>query len=63
MNKHGKLIHKVGNTYFSVSTKQEENDYYYENGYMVFTESFLLKRGHCCKNSCRHCPYGFKNKK
>jgi hypothetical protein len=19
----------------------------------------LEKRGYCCKNGCRHCPYGF----
>lgn len=27
---------------------------------MVFTEAYHLKRGYCCKNGCRHCPYGFK---
>ncbi|MES2853673.1 MAG: DUF5522 domain-containing protein, partial [Bacteroidota bacterium] len=21
---------------------------------------FHLKRGNCCGNGCRHCPYGFK---
>jgi uncharacterized protein (TIGR00290 family) len=26
---------------------------------MVFTEAYHLKRGYCCKNRCRHCPYGF----
>ena len=35
-------------------------DYYFENGLMVFTEAYHLKRGYCCKNGCRHCPYGFK---
>ncbi|MFM8914142.1 MAG: DUF5522 domain-containing protein [Flammeovirgaceae bacterium] len=29
-----------------------------ENGLMVFTEHFHLRRGFCCKNKCRHCPYG-----
>lgn len=24
---------------------------------MVFTALFHSKRGHCCGNSCRHCPY------
>lgn len=33
-------------------------DYYIENGFYVFTEWFHLKRGECCKNRCRHCPYG-----
>ncbi len=35
----------------------ENIDYYYENGLMVLTAHFLLKRGYCCENICRHCPY------
>ena len=31
--------------------------YYKENGYKVMTEKDHLKRGYCCKNKCRHCPY------
>lgn len=38
-------------------------DYYIENGLYVFTEQYHLKRGHCCKSGCRHCPYGFNDKK
>ena len=43
--------------------KPEEILYYMENGLVVFTEAFHLKRGYCCKNGCRHCPYnkGSKN--
>ena len=37
-------------------------DYYIENGFYVFTEQYHLKRGHCCKSGCRHCPYGFNKK-
>ena len=33
-------------------------DYYLENGAWVFTEWFHLKKGKCCGNGCRHCPYG-----
>jgi hypothetical protein len=33
--------------------------YYLENGYFVLTETYLLLRGYCCQNGCRHCPYGF----
>jgi len=33
-------------------------DYYLEEGNMVFTSTFLLKRGYCCNSGCRHCPYG-----
>lgn len=32
-------------------------DYYFENGLMVLTAHFLLKRGYCCGNNCCHCPY------
>eukprot|EP00751_Fragilariopsis_kerguelensis_P008563 CAMPEP_0170791730 /NCGR_PEP_ID=MMETSP0733-20121128/21332_1 /TAXON_ID=186038 /ORGANISM="Fragilariopsis kerguelensis, Strain L26-C5" /LENGTH=497 /DNA_ID=CAMNT_0011139743 /DNA_START=253 /DNA_END=1747 /DNA_ORIENTATION=+ len=28
-------------------------------GFTVFTELIHLKRGKCCGNKCRHCPYGF----
>ena len=39
------------------------NEYYMTpEGYVVFTEVYLLKRGYCCKNSCRHCPYGFNKR-
>jgi len=33
-------------------------DYYIENGRWVFTAAYHLKRGFCCGNGCRHCPYG-----
>ncbi len=39
---------------------QEGIDYYIENGFWVFTAVYHLKRGYCCQNGCRHCPYGFK---
>jgi hypothetical protein len=29
-----------------------------EAGKFVLTERFHLRRGHCCGNGCRHCPYG-----
>lgn len=38
-------------------------DYYIENGMYVFTAHFLKKRNYCCKNGCRHCPYGNDAKK
>ena len=34
-------------------------DFYFENGLMVLTRQFLIGRGYCCENGCRHCPYGF----
>jgi len=36
----------------------EEGDYYLnEEGFMVFAAQFHLKRGYCCGNGCKHCPY------
>ena len=33
-------------------------DYYFnEDGLMVFTREYHLKRGFCCKNNCLNCPY------
>ncbi|TGD56696.1 DUF5522 domain-containing protein [Flavobacterium humi] len=32
-------------------------DYYIENGNYVFKPWYHLKRGFCCQNGCRHCPY------
>ena len=32
-------------------------DYYVESGAMVFTANYLQRRGYCCGNGCRHCPY------
>jgi|GEM_PF-1641154 len=31
--------------------------FYRENGFVVFTAAFHLKRGSCCGSGCRHCPY------
>ena len=43
--------------------KLDPEDYYMsEDGYMVFTEKYHLKRGYCCKSGCRHCPYGYNKK-
>ena len=40
----------------------EGEDYYFnEEGYIVLTEQFHLKKGNCCGNGCKHCPYDFMN--
>lgn len=44
-------------------SKHQGPDFYFENGLMVFTASYHLKRGYCCNNGCRHCPYGFTGNK
>ena len=35
----------------------KSGDYYVEGGFLVFTAQHHLKRGYCCGNGCRHCPY------
>ncbi|HQQ93033.1 MAG TPA: DUF5522 domain-containing protein [Bacteroidia bacterium] len=39
-----------------------EDFYLSPEGYIVFTEKYHLKRGYCCKNACKHCPYGYNRK-
>ncbi|AFL86717.1 hypothetical protein Terro_0368 [Terriglobus roseus DSM 18391] len=34
-----------------------DEDTYYDGPFLVFTASYLRKRGTCCGNGCRHCPY------
>ncbi|HRP90989.1 MAG TPA: DUF5522 domain-containing protein [Edaphocola sp.] len=42
----------------------EGNDFYFnEQGLMVLTATFHLKRGYCCGNGCLHCPYNFEKVK
>ena len=42
---------------------KEGEDYYRdEDGLMILTESYLRKRGYCCKSNCLHCPYGYTTK-
>ena len=40
-------------------SKQFENnvDYYIEGERVIFTALFHIKRGQCCGNFCRHCPF------
>jgi hypothetical protein len=48
--------------YFSKPDLEPDDFYKTEEGYIVFTEKYLLKRGYCCKNGCKHCPYGFNKR-
>lgn len=36
---------------------EEGLDYVVEDGLWVWTEEFLRKRGYCCDNGCKNCPY------
>ncbi|MGA0556005.1 DUF5522 domain-containing protein [Larkinella sp. VNQ87] len=36
----------------------DDEDYYFnEQGFLVFTAKYHLKRGYCCKHGCKHCPW------
>jgi len=51
----------IGRNYATSNPPVEDIDYYLnEDGRLVFTAWYLLKRGECCQNGCRHCPYGYK---
>jgi hypothetical protein len=39
------------------STLLPEDYYLDENGNIVFTAVYHLKRGTCCGSGCRHCPF------
>lgn len=39
----------------------QPGDYYIENGKWVFTAQYHLRRGICCGNACRHCPFEHVN--
>jgi hypothetical protein len=45
-----------------LQTLTPDKDFYYDdNGYMVFTETYHLKKGYCCGHGCRHCPYNYES--
>ena len=35
--------------------------YYNEDRVVVLTEIYHLKKGYCCGNGCKHCPYNYIN--
>ena len=42
-------------------TWTEGEDYYFnDKGLITFTANYLLERGYCCGNGCRHCPYHYE---
>lgn len=42
---------------YGESTVEGVDFYMDPQGYRVMTEFYLVKRGYCCSNGCRHCPY------
>lgn len=41
----------------------ENEDYYLDKELMVLTARYHLRRGYCCEQGCRHCPYGYLPKR
>lgn len=42
-----------------MNNEEKSIDFYEENGIMIMTKEYHLRRGYCCENGCRHCPYTF----
>jgi hypothetical protein len=40
-----------------IESDPTEEDFYTEDGYLVFTQKYHEKRGYCCESGCRHCPF------
>jgi hypothetical protein len=38
-------------------------DFYWNEGKIIFTESYHKRRGSCCGSGCLHCPYEPKYQK
>lgn len=63
MTKQDNKILKLASIKLADQGRHSTEDFYFnEQGFMVFTESYHLKRGYCCKSNCRHCPYPQKKK-
>ena len=45
----------------SEQLKEGDDFYYNAEGYFVFTAAWHLKKGYCCGNGCRHCPFDFES--
>ena len=48
---------------FSDGLKEGVDFYMSPNGYRIMTEEYLIRRGYCCANGCKHCPYWPKAQK
>lgn len=40
--------------------KPGEDFYLNEQGFLVFTAAYHLKKGYCCGNGCLHCPFEYE---
>ncbi|MCH8227574.1 MAG: hypothetical protein IIC63_04075 [Proteobacteria bacterium] len=56
LNGHEQML-EIASQYRKQSGLIEHIDYTIENGNYVFSMWYHLKRGACCGNDCRNCPY------
>jgi len=56
LNGHEHMV-KIASQYRNQVELIEHIDYTIENGNYVFNKWYHLKRGDCCGNDCRNCPY------
>lgn len=61
--KEGKTENLATGLKYKSDSLAENIDFYIEKGCYVFTEWYHLRRGYCCGNGCRHCPYNHINVK
>mgnify|MGYP003658390824 CR=1 FL=1 len=40
-----------------IENQKHKQDFYLEGKIVVMTEDYHIKRGSCCGNGCKHCPY------
>ena len=48
---------------FETLPLQPGDSYLTPEGYLVFTEQYHRRRGACCRNVCRHCPWKYRGPK
>ncbi len=56
VNDYEKMV-EISSQYRTKSKFIEHIDYTIEDGIYILSKWFLLKRGTCCGNNCRNCPY------
>jgi len=42
-------------------SRLQDDEFYMDKGLFVLTERFLWRRGYCCGNGCRHCPFQYES--
>jgi len=57
------MILKQDKSVKSSNNLQQDIDFYMEGERVIFSALFHIKRGSCCGNGCRHCPYDPKHER